>query len=155
MRKMFRMKYESCSGRCYEHSDVMRIRTLGLDAQGAATFLRRLLSIHEPSCGNAEIAFRLDLDEDLEVFVASMSRYGALDLYADKTALGAMNKLIDGALRYFDSDEYREQVAAKPGLGHGVCEHGDDRKLIDFAISFSGLEEAEQVQLREQFGVGL
>lgn len=151
MRKMFRMKYESCNGKCYEYSDVMRIRNLGLDVEGAAAFLRRLLKIHEFSCGNAEIAFRLDVDEELDVFVASMYRYGALDLHADKTALGAMNKLIDGALEYFDSDEYRAFFKKRPSLGHEVCEHGEDRKLINFAIAFSGLDDMQQEQLRNQF----
>src|SRR5690349_3415123 len=106
MRKMFRMKYESCSGQCYEYSDVMRIRNLGLDAQGAAEFLKRLVAMHDPSCGNDQIAFRLDVSDEHDMFVASFQRYGSLDLFMDKTALGAMNKLIDAALGYYQSDEY-------------------------------------------------
>ena len=43
MRKLFRMKYESCTGRCYAYSDVLRIHTLGLDAAGAAEFLKTFI----------------------------------------------------------------------------------------------------------------
>lgn len=167
MRKLFRMKYESCSGQCYAYSDVMRIHTLGLDATGAATFLNRLVSMHEPSCGNPNIEFRLDADEftrgrtisDGDTgdyvyaqdtrFVASFYHYGSLDLFAGDSPLEAMNLLIDAALAFYKSDEYLAQ--ANKGSGHGVCHHGDDRKLIEFAISFSGLDEAGQSELRAQF----
>lgn len=149
MRKMFRMKYESCNGQCYAYSDVMRIQTLGLDEQGAAAFLKRLVAMHGPSCGNPHLAFRLDHDEELDVFVASFERYGSLDLFGGRTALVALNKLIDAALAYYESDEYKAQP--DKGLGHGVCHHGDDNKLIDFAIAFSGLPVVKQDQLRAQF----
>ena len=78
MRKLFRMKYESCSGQCYADEDVMRIHDLGLDAVGAATFLRRLLAMHEPSCGDPNISFSLDVEDGLEgqpaTYVAAMLR---------------------------------------------------------------------------------
>ena len=150
MRKIFRMQYESCHGECYAYSDVMRIRTLGLDAKGAAAFLRRLVKMHGPSCGNPHLAFRLDHDETLDVFVASFERYGALDLFGDRTALGAMDKLIDAALAYYESEEYKERIAAEPGDGHGVCRHGG-AALVEFAIAFSGLPPGEQDRLRQQF----
>lgn len=89
MRKIFRMKYESCSGQCYAYSDVMRIHTLGLDARGAAAFLKRLLAMHAPSCGNDSLQFRLDQDSWIPKdsasqatatrFVASFWHYGSLD----------------------------------------------------------------------------
>lgn len=151
MRKLFRMKYESCSGQCYADEEVMRIHNLGLDAQNAAEFLHRLLAIHEPSCGNDQIAFRLDVSDDHDMYVTSFQRYGSLDLFMDKTALGAMNQLIDAAQKYYKSEEYKTLVTAHPGYGHGVCHHGDDKKLIDFAISFSGLSATEQSILRSQF----
>jgi hypothetical protein len=151
MRKLFRMKYESCTGQCYSYSDVMKIHTLELDEAGAVTFLRRLVAMHHPSCGNPHLAFRLDHDEELEVFVASFERYGSLDLFADKTARGAMDKLIDAALAYYGSEEYAEKVAEQPGQGHDVCHHGDDKKLVNFAIEFSGLSPDKQEQLRSQF----
>lgn len=151
MRKLFRMKYEGCTGQCYAYSDVMRIHTLGLDMEGAVAFLKRLVAMHAPSCGNPELAFRLDVDDDLGVFVASFQRYGSLDLFTGRTPLEAMNKLIDGALAYYETDEYKDAIAAKPGAGHGVCHHGTDDKLISFAITFSGLCPDEQELLRQQF----
>lgn len=151
MRKMFRMKYESCSGQCYAHSDVMKIHNLELDEQGAVAFLTRLLEMHRPACGNPHLAFRLDNDEELNVFVASFERYGSLDLFGGRTAKEAMDKLIDAALAYYQTDEYKELVAAKPGHGHGVCHHGDDKKLVEFCITFSGLPQDKQDRLRVEF----
>lgn len=161
MRKLFRMTYESCSGRCYAYSDVMRIHTLNLDAAGAAAFLQRLVQIHEPSCGNDQIQFRLDVDECTlhaqsplwypPTFVASFYHYGSLDLFAGKTPLEALNKMIDAALEYYETDEYKTLASVQAGLGHDVCEHVDDKKLIEFAIAHSGLDDAQKDALREQF----
>lgn len=172
MRKMFRMKYESCHGECYAHSDVMKIHNLGLDEQGAAAFLRRLLQIHGPACGNANLGFRLDVDDKLGVFVASFERFGSLDLFADSTPKGALDQLIDAALAYYQTDEYktklREMRAAEPCPKfrtaedyrdhlpcarcepHSVCRHGDDYKLVEFALAHSGLDVGAQERLRAQ-----
>ena len=151
MRKLFRMKYESCNGQCYASDDVAQLHLLGLDAEGAATFLRRLLAMHEPSCGNPQISFSLDVDDATSTYVAAMQRYGALDLHVGRTALEALDKLIDGALAWYASVEYQVIVSERPGVGHGVCHHGDDRALIEFAITRSGLPGLEQQALRAQF----
>lgn len=154
MRKLFRMKYESCNGQCYADEDVMKIHSLGLDVEGAATFLRRLLAMHEPSCGNPQISFSLDVEDEnglQPTYVAAMQRYGALDLHVGKTALEALDKLIDGALGWYASVEYQVLVSERPGAGHRVCHHGDDRALIEFAITRSGLSGPEQQELRAQF----
>jgi hypothetical protein len=151
VRKLFRMKYESCNGQCYADEDVMKIHNLGLDVEGAATFLRRLLAMHEPSCGNPQISFSLDVDDDTGAYVAAMQRYGALDLHVGRTALEALDKLIDGALAWYASVEYQVIASERPGAGHRVCHHGDDRRLIEFAITRSGLPEPEQQALRAQF----
>jgi hypothetical protein len=149
MRKLFRMKYESCNGLCYAYSDVMKIHTLGLNLDGAVTFLNRLLAIHEPSCGNDNLAFRLDADEELEVFVASFQRYGALDLFCGKTPLVAMDKMIDCSLAYFASEQFAKDVDNAPFVDRAdVCEHGEDEKLIEFSIAYSGLPQADQDALR-------
>lgn len=178
MRKIFRMAYETCSGQCYDHSDVMRIHNLGLDVRGAAAFLKRLLAMHGPACGNANLQFRLDADEwqvqhpdeswppskdaqgrivsnswysDHVRFVASFYRYGALDLFSDDTALGAMNKLIDGALAWYASEEGQAKLGPDAGTGReSVCHHGTDEKLVDFALAFSGLNQADQSAVRAQ-----
>ncbi len=155
MRKLFRMKYESCNGQCYADEDVMKIHSLGLDVEGAAAFLQRLLAMHEPSCGNPQISFSLDVDDGSEnqppTYIAAMQRYGALDLHVGRTALEALNKLIDGALAWYASVEYQVIVSEQPGAGHRVCHHGDDRALIEFAITRSGLSASEQQALRAQF----
>lgn len=157
MRKMFRMKYESCNGECYAYSDVMRIHNLGLDTESAVSFLRRLVEIHKPSCGNANLQFRLDVDDELGVFVASFYHYGSLDLFCDKTPLNALNRMIDAVLAYYKSEVFKLDCGTDPNLfldyekQHNLCRHGDDKKLISFAITFSGLLDTEQDKLRSQF----
>lgn len=169
MRKLFRMSYEPCTGRCYAYSDVMRIHTLGLTTANAAAFLERIVKIHEPSCGNDQIQFRLDADEftrkrDYKMtyaeydsnetrFVASFYHYGSLDLFAADTPLGAMNQMIDAALAWYESDDFRARVGGQPGLGHSVCEHGEDKKLLSFAIEFSGLDSKDRDILRNRFAL--
>ncbi len=156
MRKIFRMAYESCSGQCYAHSDVMRIHTLGLSEKGAAEFLKRLLAMHAPSCGNPNLQFRLDHDvmDGDDVFVASFYRYGSLDLFVARTPLQAMEKLIDGVLSWYESDDGKE-ILREEGVSNraDVCHHGTDEKLVSFALSFSGLSDAEQAAVRAELRV--
>jgi hypothetical protein len=154
MRKIFRMKYESCNGECYDHSDVMKIRTLGLDVQGAVHFIRRLIEMHRPSCGNDQLAFRLDVSDKFDIFIASFEHYGALDLFEGKTALEAMDAMIDAVLAYYKTDEYKKLVAERPGVGHTMCRHGEDDKLVHFAIDFSGLGAVDRFRLKDHFQLG-
>lgn len=163
MRKLFRMKYEPCVGQCYAYSDVMRIHTLGLDARGAAAFLRRLLAAHAPSCGDPGIEFRLDADEftrseynggdykDVEDvrFVASFYHHGALDLFASDTPLGALDQLIDAALAYYETQAFKS-LHDETLLRERVCEHGTDEKLVSFALAFSGLTPEAQAEVRAE-----
>lgn len=144
MRKLFRMKYEPCDGRCYAWEDVINMEELGVDVKSAAALLDRIINIHEPACGNENLAYALDYDEDSKVFIASFIHYGSLDLFADQKALGALNKLIDAALLYYSTEEYKTLVKEKPGKGHDVCEHGEDHDLRRFAMKFSGLSQEDQ-----------
>ncbi len=160
MRKMFRMKYEKCSGQCYAPSDVMRIHTLGLDVEGAVVFLKRLLAMHAPACGNDSLQFRLDADEWEESFsdwkpipkvrfIASFWHYGTLDLFSGATPLEALNKMIDAALDYYQSAEFKEHPNYELDR-HNVCHHGTDDKLVSFALAFSGLSPQDQEAVRSR-----
>lgn len=154
MRKLFRMKHESCRGDCYDHSDVMRIHTLGLDTAGATVLLRRLLEVHSQSCGDPAIEFRLDADDELGIFVSSMTRHGAVDMFAANTPLAALDRMIDAALAYFESEEYREIRREHPlPPRHAACDHGTDAKLARFAIAYSGLNDVEQADLERKLGL--
>lgn len=160
MRKLFRMKHEPCAGECYAPSDVMRIHTLGLDARAAAAFLRRLLKMHAPACGNPDLEFRLDVDEFTrgqwlaakvdQRFVASFYCYGDLHLFGGDTPLEAMNKMIDYALAYYESPQF---IATRDGYGDRaeVCHHGTDDKLVNFMIEHSGLDADGRATLRAEF----
>lgn len=160
MRKLFRMRYEKCSGMCYAPSDVMKIHTLGLDVKGTVAFLKRLLAMHAPSCGNDSLGFRLDVEEKMNVFVASFEHYGSLDLFAADTPLGALDQMIDAVLAYyqteefahFNTNEFGDVLVGKDGNPnrYAICEHGTDEKLVSFALSFSGLDEVGQNAVRAE-----
>lgn len=172
MRKLFRMKYESCHGGCYTADDVLEIHSLGLDVQGAVVFLRRLLLIHGLACGNDRLGYRLDVDDARKIYVASFERYGAFDLFLDETPAGALDQLIEAALTYYASQEYAQNLKAQrklqPCTGFrgpedyrdhlpctacepgSDCRHGQDNKLIEFALKFSGLDATTQAQVRLQ-----
>lgn len=147
MRKLFRMKYEPCNGRCYEYDDVLKIKDFSMSLTDAAILLDRIIAIHEPACGNEHLAYGMDYDEDTDVFVTSFRHFGDLDLYTSKDGVECMNKLIDGALAFYRSDEGKRLLAEHPGKGHEVCEHGEDHDLRRFALRFSGLDETAQAQL--------
>ena len=150
MRKLFRMKYEPCSGRCYAWEDVINMEELGIDVKSASVLLDRIIKIHEPVCGNENLAYALDYDENLKIFVASFIHYGSLDLFADQKALGALSKLIDAALLYYNTEEYKTLTKEKPGKGHDVCEHGEDYDLRRFAMKFSGLSKEDQDKIIQE-----
>lgn len=147
MRKLFRMKYEPCNGRCYEYDDVLKIKDFSMSLQDAATLLDRIIAIHEPACGNEHLAYGMDYDEGTGVFVASFQHFGQLDLFTSTDGVECMNKLIDGALAWYSSEDGKRLLAEHPGEGHNVCEHGEDHDLRRFALRFSGLDEDVQERL--------
>lgn len=113
----------------------------------AAQLLDRIIKIHEPACGNENLAYGMDFDEDTEVFIASFQHYGQLELFVSKSPIMTLNKLIDAALDWYASDEGKKLLEEKPGLGHDVCEHGKDHDLRRFAMKFSGLSEEQQKEV--------
>lgn len=150
MRKLFRMKYEPCNGDCYAECAVVDLRSMKLAKNEAVDFFRKLLAVHLPACGNSQLMFRVDVDDEYNMFVATFEHYGVTDMFMSDSSKGAMTKLINAVLAYYETDEYKALVAANPGLGHDVCHYGEDSKLIDFALKFSGLSEIEQAELREE-----
>lgn len=148
MRKLFRMKYEPCNGDCYAECAVVDLHSMKLSKNETADFFRRLLAVHLPACGNSNLMFRVDMSDEYNMFVATFEHYGQTDMFMSDSCKGAMNKLIDAVLVYYNSPAYSVDTAKDPGLGHDVCHYGEDSKLIDFALKFSGLTEAEQNELR-------
>lgn len=119
-------------------------------------FLKRLIAMHAPSCGNGNLQFRLDVDEfqrdgtQDQRFVASFYRYGALDLFGGSTALEAMDLLIDGVLTWYNTEEGKRLIKQDSPVSNDICHHGTDDKLIAFALQFSGLSKDDQAAVRER-----
>ena len=83
MRKIFRMKYEPCSGTCYYTHEVVNLTQLANDKGALKHLLMRMVAAHEPLCGNENIAYGVDYDESSKIFIASFLQYGKLELFAN------------------------------------------------------------------------
>jgi len=143
MRKIFRMKYEPCNGRCYAPDEVLNIKEFSMPLMDAAVLLDRIIKIHEPACGNDNLSYGMDYDEVSGVFIASFIHFGELDLFTSRSGLECMNSLIDGALSWYESDTAKEKLSSNPGVSHSACQHGEDYDLRRFALRFSGLDQSE------------
>jgi hypothetical protein len=150
MRKLFRMKYEPCSGRCYAPDEVIKLSNYNLSVVDAAILLERIIKIHEPACGNENLSYGMDYDEETKVFISSFQHFGMLDIFSATDGVSALNKLIDAALEFFDSEQGKELLRTNPGKGHDVCEHGEANDLRKFSLKFSGLNEEMETLLAKE-----
>ena len=146
-RKLFRMKYEPCTGRCYAPSDVVRMDSFGADVEKMAMLLDKLMKIHEPACGNEHLGYGLDLCEETGLYIATFQHYGALEIFTSDKIFDALVKLADAAISFYESDAGQNLLQTRPGLGHDVCEHGKEYDLRHFALRYSGLPAETRAQL--------
>ena len=138
MKKIFRMKYEPCNGKCYTAPNTFPLNPVVTDAE-ATELLDKVIEMHEFACGNEGLAYGIDLDEEREVFVGSFLHFGNLDLVTSDTAMGCLANLHEVVMEWRNSDAGSTTLRENPGLGHDVCEHGEDQDLRAFALKFSGL----------------
>lgn len=139
MRKVFRMKYEPCNGQCYTCHEVVNLTSLANDQVTLRRLLDKMVKAHEPLCGNANIAYGIDFDEESRIFIASFMHYGKLELFANQDLVKVLETLCDSAIAHFASEAGIAELATDPGFGHDVCHHGEDEKLTRFMIEHSGL----------------
>lgn len=137
MRKLFRMQYEPCNGDCYAYDDILPLD--GLTPQQLKSVMDKLVECHRPLCGNANLRYGLDLDEQRHVFIGSFWHYGKLELVSADTCLDAIQLLADTILRHFLSDAGKAELARDAGLGHSVCHYGEDQDLRRWMVRSSGL----------------
>lgn len=146
-RKLFRMKHEPCTGRCYTPGEVLGLRGLGLDVEATARLLADIIRIHEPACGREQISFALDYSESEQIYVAVFARFGVTSTYVSRSPVLCLRQLIDGALTWYASEDGARLLAEHPGDGKDACEHGHDDDLVAFALTHSGLSLDEQAQV--------
>lgn len=147
MRKVFRMQYEPCNGDCYAWGDdddddvkhentasFSSIRSLKDNLPRLKSLMDRLVKIHEPLCGNANMRYAIDQDTKTGLYVGSFWHYGKLELVMNSTILNTLEDLIEMVLKHITSEAGIAEVAADPGLGHSVCHYGEDQDLRKFVL---------------------
>ena len=162
MRKIFRMQYEPCNGQCYawddddddtstssggggggsdddddRDSDILPLRALRNDPVRLKRVMDKLVAMHQELCGNKNLRYGIDLDEDNHIFIGSFWHYGKLELFTDKNHIALIEKMADFVLPFYQSEAYHEESKHDKGLGHEVCEHGEDDNLLRFIIRSS------------------
>jgi hypothetical protein len=159
MRKIFRMQYEPCNGTCYAweddweddddsgprgggsssdgDSDILPLRALRFDQVRLKSIMTKLVAMHQELCGNKNLRYGIDLDEDNGLFIGSFWHYGKLELFTETCHLRLIEKMAEFVLEFYKTDAYFEESKHDKGVGHSVCEHGEDDDLRRFIIRTS------------------
>lgn len=145
MRKLFRMQYEPCSGQCYTDRDVLRFTKQ--NPEEVQELMDLLVQIHEPACGNANVRYAIDLDEELGIFTAVFFHYGKMEVFASKTLGGVIRLLAQHALFFYTTPAWWTEKLQGGVHGHDVCHHGKDQDLRVFMIKHSGLAPEVQQEM--------
>lgn len=134
MKKVFRMQYEPCNGDCYAHGQEFfkLMKSLLDDEAKFKTLTEKLVKIHEPLCGNVNLRYAMDLDENTGVYIGTFTHYGRLELFSNKDPIKLMDEMADNILKHFKSDRWQEELEMEKGLGHSVCHYGEDEDLRKF-----------------------
>lgn len=162
MRKIFRMQYEPCNGLCYawdndddsagsgiggggsidddKDTDILPLRALRNDPTRLKSIMVKLVAMHQELCGNTNIRYGIDLDEDRGIFIGSFWHYGKLELFTDTNHITLIEQMADFVLPFYQTEAYGEESKHDKGVGHSVCEHGEDDDLLRFIIRTSKIE---------------
>lgn len=155
MKKIFRMQYEPCSGTCYawdppsggddddssddtsSDGDILPLRALRNNVPRLKSVMTNLVAMHQELCGNKNLRYGIDFDEDTGIYIGSFWHYGKLELFSAKDHIDAIEKMSGFVLNFYQTDVYKEESKVDKGLGHNVCEHGEDDNLRRFIIKSS------------------
>ena len=136
------MKYEPCNGACYVGSNVVDLSELQNNIPRFHNIINKMIKIHDPACGNENIRYGIDLDEDNQLFVASFMHNNKLELLSGVNLVPLLEKFCDMAIAYWNSDIGKEELRDYKGLGHDVCTHGKNDDLIKFIHNWSNIKLA-------------
>lgn len=81
MRKLFRFKYEPCSGMCYAWCDKLIKELRKLEHTDRIQLVKLMVDAHNKLCDNPAYSFGVDTDRSGTVFVAHFRTPDKTDLY--------------------------------------------------------------------------
>lgn len=128
---------EVCEGDCYEYDDVLRIKEDWSKEEIRMT-MEHLLRIHAGVCGNSNYRVGVDFDESSGVFIGTLYRFGVLDMVTGRSVQAVVESLAKVAIAYFDSEQYKKDIAKDPGRGRDACHYGDDAALKGWMAKVGG-----------------
>ena len=145
------MQYEPCNGECYAYDggdddnsddrpdgdDTLPLGPLRFDKPRLKRIMDKLIAMHEPLCGNKNLRYGIDLDEKNDLFIGSFWHYGKLELFTGKKLYDLVEEMADFILAFYKTEAYAEESKDDKGLGHSVCEYGEDDDLRRFMIRTS------------------
>ena len=148
MRKIFRMQYEPCNGDCYawdgdddndsgsdsDGDDTLPLGPLRSDPVRLKRIMDKLVAMHQELCGNVNLRYGIDLDEENKLYIGSFWHYGKLELFTHKNLYVLVEIMADYVLAFYQTDAYKEESKHDKGLGHDVCHYGEDDDLRRFIV---------------------
>lgn len=131
MKKIFRMQYEPCLGTCYEYDDILmgEIHKLKKDKNKLNKLLNCLNYIHDKTCGDKEVGFLLDYDENQ--FIGTFIYPKGSHPFIAKDLVVCYEKFVKLIDWY-----YKEHIV---NVDKQVCDHGRDDNIITFTLEKAGL----------------
>lgn len=85
MKKLFRFKYEPCSGTCYAPDDKFFEELKKLDEVAKLSLINKIVSAHDSTCDDPDQLFAVDYDETTRMYVGTAFDNGRLDLFSDSS----------------------------------------------------------------------
>lgn len=98
MRKLFRFKYEPCSGTCYHWCDNMIRRLRELTETDRQSLVQTMVKAHDKLCDNPAYSFGVDSDENLGLYVAHFRTPEKTDLFSGKNFRDVVLKVCEVVL---------------------------------------------------------
>lgn len=85
MKKLFRFKYEPCSGTCYAPEKKFFDELRALDLKSKNELIAKIVSAHESTCDDPTQLFAVDYDETTKTYIGTALIDGRLDLFSSNS----------------------------------------------------------------------
>ena len=93
MRKLFRFKYEPCSGMCYTWCDKLTTELLKLSPEYRKGVVKTMVDAHNRLCDNPDYSFGIDTDKTGSVFVGHFRTPNKTDLFYSTTFVDTLEQV--------------------------------------------------------------